>query len=144
MSSEDDYIMGDTNSIMCHINAGVCRHSANVIFVSGDLRSREGYVESVGEPPLQQVRTVIHPFNNQLANHTISTHPLFKEILLITPESEDVIQHRLYFIYIDLIIVIVITSYPQSSSNIYSPQDNNTNGMKFTHIFLCKVQYKIN
>ena len=42
----------------------------------------------------------------------------------------------------DLLIVIVITPYPQSSVNIYSHNKNNTNGMKFTLLLLCKVQSK--
>ena len=142
MYSEDYYITCDTNDIMCDKNSCVFSPSASVLRVSDNCRARKGYAESSEKLPLQQLRTVIQPFNDQLANHPIFTHPLSTEILLSILESEYAIQHQLNFRYKELLIKRVIISAPQYSTNIYSCKKNNTNGMKFTRLLLFKIHLK--
>ena len=77
ISSADDSITGDTNSIMCDTNVGVCSPYDNVICVSGNLRGCEGYAESGDQPPLLQVRKVLQPLDNKLENHPIFTYNVF-------------------------------------------------------------------
>ena len=62
---------------MAGINVGECNPSPNVLHISGNFRVHKGYAESVDQPPLQQVRTVIQTFDNQLEKHPIFTHPPF-------------------------------------------------------------------
>ena len=93
MSSKDDPKIGDTNDIMGDTNAGKRNNFANVLCVSGNHRTHEGYAESGELIPLQQLRTFLQCFDNQLENHPIFTHPLFTEIFLSILESEDAVQH---------------------------------------------------
>ena len=51
MSSEDNYITGETNAIMCDTNVDVCIPSANVLRASGNHCARDGYAESGDQPP---------------------------------------------------------------------------------------------
>ena len=88
MSNEDYSIRGNTYSILCDTNVGVCSPSTNVLSVYVNCCIREGYAESCDQPLLQQVSTLLHFFDSQLANHLIFTHPLFTEISLSILESE--------------------------------------------------------
>ena len=89
MSSKDDSIICEENDIIDDMNAGECNTSANFFCVDGNHLARDGYVESGDQPPLQQLRTFLQCFDNQMAHHTIFLHPLYIEISLSIIESKD-------------------------------------------------------
>ena len=86
------------------------------------------------------------PFNDQLHNHAIFTNNRFSELSLISLEPKDDFEiNNLYFIYIDIQILWLIT-FNQSGVNVYPQKSNISNQnylKKFNHMILEIVQYEL-
>lgn len=93
-----------------------------------------------GQPPTQQIRSSLQPFDSQLLNHIIFRSPNFTEVSLSILKSDNAIENRLNFKYIDLQILRLITS-SQAGANVYSRKriQTSSNSMKFSRLILCRV-----
>jgi hypothetical protein len=93
-----------------------------------------------GQPPTQQIRSSLQPFDSQLSNHIIFRSPNFSEVSLSILKSDNAIENRLNFKYMDLQILRLITS-SQAGANVYSRKriQTSSNSMKFSRLILCRV-----
>ena len=93
-----------------------------------------------GQPPTQQIRFSLQPFDSQLLNHIIFRSPNFTEVSLSIQKSDNAIENMLNCKYIDLQILHLITS-TQAGANVYLRKiiQTSSNSMKFSRLILCRV-----
>ena len=106
-----------------------------------DNHNRGGEANLAGQPPLQQARHVLQPFDSTISNHPVFRHPRITEVSVSQLEREDAIRLKLAFKYIDLQIIRVITAGSSTAgANTYSRRTNaQKEGVKFSRLLMCKV-----
>ncbi len=135
--------LNDTDSISMTSENGSRDDNNEVVIMStgnNPLRHGRSTDDGNGQPPRQIRRTVLQPFDTSLSNHILFRNVNFSEVSLSTLKSDDAIQHRLNFKYIDLQILRIITS-SQSGANVYSRKrvQTSSNSMRLSRIILCRV-----
>ena len=110
--------------------------------IVGNTHARDDNTNIGNEPPNQQARVLMEPYDNQMSNNPIFQNLSFTEVSLSVIETDNAVHNQLLFKYIDLQIIRFIASCPKSSANTYSRRTNTTNdGVKFTRLILCNVHY---